>query len=136
MLSEELGWRGALWSRWRSLGFRSKHALATGVVWGVWHAPLIAMGHNYPNDPIAGPFLMTIFCVLLTPVLHLVRERGGTIGHACLFHGTINAGATLGKICIVSPSWIGLGIVGLPGMVLLAIASAIALAVAVRSRGR
>jgi hypothetical protein len=104
----------------------------TGVVWGIWHAPLIAMGHNYPNEPIAGPLLMVVFCVLLTPVLHLVRERGGTVWHACLFHGTINAGATLGKICIVSPSWMGLGIVGLPGMILLALASAIALVIARR----
>jgi uncharacterized protein len=133
MLSEELGWRGALWSRWQSLGF-AKHALATGVVWGLWHAPLVAMGHNYPNDPIAAPFLMTLFCVLLTPTLHLVRERGGTVWHACLFHGTINAGATLGKLCIVSPSWIGLGIVGVPGMLLLALASGAVLVVRTRRR--
>ncbi len=132
MLSEELGWRGALWSRWRGLGF-AKHALATGVIWGVWHAPLIAMGHNYPNEPIAGPFLMILFCVVLTPTLHLVRARGGTIWHACLFHGTINAAAALGKLCIVSPSWLGLGIVGLPGMILLAVVSGVVLW---RERGR
>jgi hypothetical protein len=127
MLSEELGWRGALWPCWRRLGF-ARHALATGVVWGLWHAPLIAMGHNYPHEPIAGPFLMIVFCVVLTPVLHWIRDRGGTVWHACLFHGTINAGATLGKICIVSSSWTGLGIVGVPGMVLLGGFSAVILA--------
>jgi len=125
MLSEELGWRGLLWSRWRGLGFRQQ-ALATGVSWGLWHAPLIAMGRNYPDNPISGIFLMVLFCVVLTPVMHLIRERG-TIAHACLFHGTINAGATLGKVCIVSTSWMGLGIVGVPGILLLALASAYAL---------
>lgn len=34
MLSEELGWRGLLWSRWRALGF-ARQAIATGVVWGL-----------------------------------------------------------------------------------------------------
>jgi hypothetical protein len=120
MLSEELGWRGTLWAEWRSLGFW-RHALATGVVWGFWHAPLIAMGHNYPGDPVLGIFLMIVFCVLLTPALHLVRDRGGTIWHACLFHGTINAGATLGVLCIHSSSWAGRGIVGAPGLLALAV---------------
>ena len=131
MLSEELGWRGLLWSRWRRFGF-VRHAFATGVVWGLWHAPLIAMGHNYPGEPRRGAALMILFCVLLTPSLHHVRDRGKTIWHACLFHGTINAGATLGKICIVSPSWEGLGIVGLPGLVLLAGAAAVILVVRAR----
>jgi hypothetical protein len=124
MLSEELGWRGFLWSEWRRLGFL-ENAVATGVVWGLWHAPLLAMGHNYPDVPIAGIGIMTVFCVVLTPVLHYVRERGGSVLHACVFHGTINAGATLGALCIESPSWIGRGIVGLPGLVTLAIASAV-----------
>jgi hypothetical protein len=124
MLSEELGWRGCLWSEWRGLGFM-KSALATGIVWGLWHAPLIAMGLNYPDAPIAGIGIMTVFCVLLTPALHHVRDRGDSIAHACIFHGTINAGATLGALCVESPTWIGRGIVGLPGLATLAVASAI-----------
>ena len=121
MLSEELGWRGLLWSRWRALGFW-RNGLATGVVWGVWHAPLILQGHNYPDIPVAGVALMIAFCILLAPPLHLVRERGGTIWHACLFHGTINAVATLGALCIVSPTWVGRGILGVAGFVTLAVA--------------
>jgi hypothetical protein len=134
MLSEELGWRGFLWSEWRAIGFM-KSAVVTGVVWGLWHAPLIAMGHNYPDAPIAGIGIMTVFCVLLTPPLHHIRDRGGSIAHACVFHGTINAGATLGALCIESPTWIGRGIVGLPGLATLTIAFAI-VAVARRASSR
>jgi hypothetical protein len=119
MLSEELGWRGTLWAQWKHLGFW-RHALVTGAVWGVWHAPLIAMGHNYPGEPRLGIALMVVFCVLLTPALHHLRERGGTIWHACLFHGTINAGASLGAICIQTENWVGRGLVGLPGFAVLA----------------
>jgi hypothetical protein len=120
MLSEELGWRGYLWSRWQGLGFW-RQALATGAVWGVWHAPMILLGHNYPDARVAGVGLMTLFCVLHAPLLHLVRERGGTIWHACLFHGTINAGASLAELCIVSEGWWGRGILGVPGFVVLAL---------------
>lgn len=120
MLSEELGWRGYLWSRWQALGFW-RQALAIGAVWGVWHAPMILLGHNYPNDRVLGVGLMTLFCVLQAPLLHFVRERGGTIWHACLFHGTINAGASLADLCIVSDGWWGRGILGVPGFVVLAL---------------
>jgi hypothetical protein len=134
MLSEELGWRGLLWSQWRSLGFW-RHAAMTGFVWGVWHAPLISLGHNYPGMPVSGIGLMIVFCMLLTPALHLVRDRGGTVWHACVFHGTINASATLGTLCIAAPSWVGRGITGMPGFVVLA-ASVVLVAMVRGSDGR
>lgn len=121
MLSEELGWRGWLWDRWSRLGFWP-NALATGFVWGVWHAPIIALGHNYPGMPVAGPFLMIGWCMLLTPMLHLVRERGGSVWHACLFHGTINALAGLTIVMIADPSMPWRGIVGIGGGIALALA--------------
>jgi membrane protease YdiL (CAAX protease family) len=52
-LGEEIGWRGFLepeWSRRRGM----QGTWLTGVVWGVWHAPTIAMGHNYPSHPLVG----------------------------------------------------------------------------------
>ncbi|MBE2248101.1 MAG: CPBP family intramembrane metalloprotease [Myxococcus sp.] len=121
MLSEELGWRGLLWARWSRLGFWP-NALATGVVWGLWHAPLIAMGHNYPDAPVLGIGLMVGFCVLLTPALHLVRERG-TLLHACLFHGTLNASASLARLCLETEQWPSRGIVGVAGLGLLLISA-------------
>jgi hypothetical protein len=120
MLSEELGWRGLLWSRWQTLGPWRLSALV-GFFWGLWHAPLIAMGHNYPDAPWLGIPMMIAFCMLLTPTLHLVRARGGSVWHACLFHGTINATSTLAALCLTGASSSLLrGIVGLPGFAVLA----------------
>lgn len=49
-LGEELGWRGYLLPKLRTfLSDRSALAL-TGVIWGLWHAPIIWMGHNYGTD--------------------------------------------------------------------------------------
>ena len=42
---EELGWRGLLQREFESMGFW-KSSTIIGVIWGVWHAPLILQGHN------------------------------------------------------------------------------------------
>ena len=109
MISEELGWRGWLWDRWRRFGFWRGN-IAIGAVWGVWHAPLIAMGYNYAM-PLWGPVFMTLFCILIAPLIGLVREKGGSVWHACLFHGTVNAGAGVGLTLVSQGTgfpWLGL----------------------------
>ncbi|NJL35021.1 MAG: CPBP family intramembrane metalloprotease [Chloroflexaceae bacterium] len=50
-MGEELGWRGFLLPRLLPLG-QERAILASGVIWGIWHAPAIAQGHNYPGHPI------------------------------------------------------------------------------------
>lgn len=114
MLSEELGWRGVWWSRTASWPFWSR-ALRVGAVWGVWHAPLIALGHNYPGHPVVGSLLMVVFCVLLAVPMHFIRERDGSVWSACLFHGTINALNTLSLLCLTGASTLVGGVPGLVG---------------------
>lgn len=122
LLSEELGWRGWLWSRWSRLGFWRNVGL-TGFVWGLWHAPIIALGHNYPGMPVSGPFLMIGFSLLLCPLLHFVRERGGSVWHAALFHGTLNAFGPLSLLLVSDASMPWRGIVGAGGFAALAVAT-------------
>ena len=79
------------------------------------------MGHNYPDAPWLGIPMMIAFCTLVTPTLHLVRARGGSVWHACIFHGTINATAPVAALCLTGESSSLLrGISGLPGFVVLA----------------
>ena len=61
---EEYGWRNYLVGALRELKFW-KAALFIGIVWGIWHSPLILMGHNYPNEPYWGVLLMVGMCILL-----------------------------------------------------------------------
>lgn len=64
---EELGWRGLLLRELSSMGFWRSSAVI-GLVWGIWHAPIILQGHNYPQHPLAGVFMMVVFTLLLAPI--------------------------------------------------------------------
>ena len=66
---EEWGWRGYLLPKMAAKMPRIPMLLITGTIWGLWHAPVIAMGHNYGTDywgyPVVGIAMMCIFCIAL-----------------------------------------------------------------------
>lgn len=87
---EEYGWRNYLVGALREVKFW-KAALFIGVVWGIWHFPLILMGHNYPNEPQWGVLLMVVFCILMGIIeLYFVLKTKSMVV-AAIMHGTINA---------------------------------------------
>lgn len=97
---EEWGWRGYL------LPKISKHfspiptMLITGVIWGLWHAPLTIIGHNYGTDypgyPFAGIAMMCLFCVIMGIFLSYVTLKTNSCIPAILGHGAINGIAAIG----------------------------------------
>ena len=87
---EELGWRGFLQKEWAGAGFWTSSA-AIGIVWGLWHAPVVAAGYNYPDAPVWGPVLMTLFCLLLSPLHAYAVVKGASVFPAAMMHGTVNA---------------------------------------------
>ena len=68
-MGEELGWRGYLLPKLREFFSDPVALVITGVIWGIWHIPVIAMGHNYGTDypgyPWLGVLAMIVFCVTL-----------------------------------------------------------------------
>lgn len=87
---EEYGWRNYLVGALRGVKFW-KAALFIGIVWGIWHFPLILMGHNYPNEPYWGVLLMVVVCILLGVIeLYFVLKAKSMIV-AAIMHGTVNA---------------------------------------------
>ncbi|MBR3709594.1 MAG: CPBP family intramembrane metalloprotease [Bacteroidales bacterium] len=87
---EEYGWRNYLVHALREKKFWPA-ALFIGIVWGIWHFPLILMGHNYPNEPQWGVLLMVGMCILLGVIeLYFVLKSKSMIV-AAILHGTINA---------------------------------------------
>ena len=117
-LGEELMWRGYLWERLKPLGFW-RAALVIGVAWGLWHAPLILQGFNYPQHPGLGVVWMVAFTTLLTPWMLYLRERGGAILVAALFHGTLNASAGLSLVVVARTNDLTVGLLGLAGFFVL-----------------
>jgi len=91
-LGEELGWRGFLLPQLLPLG-QGKAILLSGAVWGIWHAPAILQGHNYPTHPYLGVFLMIIFCVLMGSFLSWLYLRTRSPWLPALAHGSLNATA-------------------------------------------
>ena len=100
-IGEEFGWRGYLLPKLLPLGSRVA-VLAVGVVWGVWHWPVIAMGYNYgfgyPGAPWTGMLAMVPMTVATGTFLAWVTLRSGSVWPAALGHGAINAVGGVGVL--------------------------------------
>ncbi len=99
-LGEEAGWRGLLCPELEKKYGKSRAAVITGIIWGVWHTPINVMGYNYGRDypgfPILGVFAMCLSCIALGLWLSYFTSESGSIWPAALFHGSINAIGSLG----------------------------------------
>jgi len=89
---EELGWRGWLLPKLLPLGVWPA-LLAVGALWGIWHAPVILLGHNYPDAPVLGLLLFVPFCMIWGVLHGWVRLATGSVWPSALMHGTLNASA-------------------------------------------
>lgn len=123
-LGEELGWRGYLLPKLREIFPDRKALVITGVIWGLWHLPVIVMGHNYGTGYAGYPWLgilaMTVFCVSLGILEGYATIRLGSAIPAAMIHSAVNAGAGLpvliaksGYNALLGPSITGL-IGGIP----------------------
>jgi len=96
---EEFGWRAYLQPRLLPLGERRAYLLM-GVIWGVWHWPFIAMGHNYGLDYVGAPWLgmlaMIWFTRTLGTLLGWASLRAGSVWPAVIGHAAINGIAGIG----------------------------------------
>ena len=120
---EEVAWRGFLLKEFKGKKFLSA-VLWIGVIWGLWHAPLILNGHNYPQHPVAGVFMMVILCLLLTTMLMYFRKKSGSVIVAAIMHGTINAVAGVTAIVVTPANDLLFGAAGLAGMIVLLVVNA------------
>lgn len=97
---EEIGWRGYLFPRLLPFG-RPAALLLQGVIWGLWHAPVLLLGYNYGDIPgWVAVGMMTGFCTVVGALLAWVTERTGTIWPAAVAHGTINAAAGAAQVAL------------------------------------
>lgn len=133
---EELGWRGYLFPKLLEVTSRRKAMLISGVIWGLWHAPLIAMGYNYGNNyrffPWPGILGMALYCVFLGAFMCYLTLRSGSVLSAAIVHGASNGAANSGILFLngtLNP-FIGpvpLGIIGGLGWILAGVFSLIAI---------
>ena len=115
---EELGWRGFLQKELGFMGFWKSSALI-GFIWGIWHAPLILLGHNYPQHPQLGVLMMTVWTVLLAPMFSYARLKSKSVIAAAIMHGTLNASAGIPLMLVKGGTDLTVGMTGLAGFIAL-----------------
>lgn len=92
---EEWGWRGYLLPKMSEKFSTIPMLLINGVIWGLWHAPLTIVGHNYGvgyvGFPFTGILAMCLFCTVMGIFLSYVSLKTKSCIPAVLGHGAINA---------------------------------------------
>ncbi len=121
-LGEEIGWRGFLYSQLS--GGRFRKSVIIGIIWALWHWPLIALGYlNFPTSKLFGLPAFAITLIPMTYVMLALREREGVYSTSA-FHGVVNGLLGLEYLALFQlPDWLrppaGLG--GAIGWIVLAI---------------
>ncbi|WP_026497839.1 CPBP family intramembrane glutamic endopeptidase [Butyrivibrio sp. WCD2001] len=99
-IGEEVGWRGYMNPVLKEKYGRTKGIIIGGIIWGMWHWPLIGFigyeyGPSYFGFPVTGMLVFCIFTITLGILCDMVYEKSGCIWFPAIFHGSINAAATI-----------------------------------------
>lgn len=97
---EEWGWRGYLLPKMSEKFSLIPMLLINGVIWGLWHAPLTAIGHNYgmgySGFPFTGILMMCLFCTVLGVFFSYISLKTKSCIPAVLGHGAVNSFSAIG----------------------------------------
>jgi membrane protease YdiL (CAAX protease family) len=88
---EEIGWRGYMLTRLIDAG-GPRPVLASGLIWGLWHIPLILAGIYAAGPyPALSAVLFMVAVVSLASILARMRLETGSIWPVIFAHGAWNA---------------------------------------------
>ncbi len=105
-LGEELGWRGYLFPKLKTLMPKPAAYIIVGIIWGVWHTPAVIDGLNFGKDyagyPYVGILLMCLFCTGTGIIFTWLTEKTNSVYPAVFAHAVNNNATPL--IMVISAS--------------------------------
>jgi len=132
-VGEEAGWRGALYPYLKERFGLTKGRIVGGVIWGVWHWPIMILagyeyGSVYWGAPVLGIILFCLITMGMGTLLDVLYVKTKCIWVPSLAHGAINAFAGV-PLLFNNPDYLNqmtlgptmVGIIGGLPMLLLAI---------------
>ncbi len=91
VLGEEIGWRGFLVPQLAKITSFTKVGLISGIIWAVWHFPLILFANYDAGASLWYSLPMfTITVIAMGFILAWLRLRSGSIWPAVLLHASSN----------------------------------------------
>jgi membrane protease YdiL (CAAX protease family) len=79
-----------------------KALIISGIIWGVWHWPVIAMGYNYGSGYFGAPWLGMLMMVWVTMawgvLIGWLTLRGKSVWPAVIAHGALNGFAAISTL--------------------------------------
>lgn len=90
-LGEEIGWRGFLVPQMAKITSFTKMAFITGIIWALWHFPLIIFANYNAGVPLCYSLpLFTSTVIGLSFILAWLRLKSGSLWPAVLLHASSN----------------------------------------------
>ena len=99
-VGEEAGWRGYMMPRLKEQFGLLNGRLLGGVIWGVWHWPIMLLtgyeyGTNYLGAPVLGLVVWCVVCFAFNTLLDWLYGKTECIWVPAIAHGAFNAVAGL-----------------------------------------
>lgn len=92
ILGEEIGWRGLLVPELSKVMSFTGIALLSGLIWSIFHWPLIFLGLYGNNDTslLFQLFFFTLFITSTGTIMAYYRMKTGSVWTAVIYHGASN----------------------------------------------
>lgn len=90
-LGEEIGWRGFLVPRLSTVIGEKRTLLLTGLIWGLWHCPILISGIYMPGTPVW--FKVPLFLIIIGStgvIIGVLTLRAKSVWPAALLHAAHN----------------------------------------------
>ena len=103
-LGEEYGWRAFLTPKLKKLMPDWAAYIVSGIIWGMWHKPVLDEGQNFgkelPFFPFSNYALMCVGCILTGIVFTWLTEKSGSVFPAAFAHAALDLFTSLAAIFV------------------------------------